>query len=866
MKVLHEKRVLVLLSLLISAVIWSTGCAGMAEPLPSLAIAPAALNVTTKVGSSNSLPVTVINTGTMAVTVSQTSLSGTGFSLSGLTLPMTLKSGQSAAFSVKFAPAKTGTVSGSVRIMTDAQHRPAMLPLTGNGSTTNPQVSTVVVTPAFMAPAAGATVQFSASIQGVTANDSVTWSTTIGTITSSGIFTAPMSGGGGRVTATSNADPTKSATATVTVASSTNTKNPTTASDVTSVTLSPATAASITGGTLPFKAIVQGSTTNTSVTWKALLGSISSAGQYTAPAKAGTDVVTATSIEDPSKAGTATIKVTTPGTTPVVTSVAVSPTSSSISTGGVLHFAASVQGTATDKTVTWSAALGTISASGTYTAPSKAGTDTVTAMSDADSTKSASAKVTITGAASPSSSPSSTATCGNSGCPAFPGAEGSAAGSVGGRGGQVIEVTNLNDSGSGSLRACVQASGPRICVFRVSGLISNKSRLQVGNPYLTIAGQTAPGGGIVLGGPNQSGEALFISTHDVIVRYVTYNGDNPNTPTGPDTGTVGFELTSGNVYNVILDHVSARWWGNKGFLMMSNDGGPTHDDTLQWSLMYEPNAAHPVGPMTDATSSPATGDSNLDFHHNMFANTGHRLPLFNCKSGRWQNNLVFNWDYFGGLWQGAGTPDIIGNKYVKGNLNSGDNDGHAHPFEFTSVQSTDDASQSMEGAPSIYISGNIGPGQSNPSGDQTALTGEVPGEGLSENGAVPSGWYRSSQLQQQEFPITADSASNLDNVLLPTVGNSQHLDCSGNLVSNRDSEDARVVNQYINGGSGNFFTGQFSQPSIAAGSACTESLHDGIPDQWKQLKGLSSTDSTLYKTTAPNGYTYLENYLNGSNN
>jgi pectate lyase len=832
----------------------------MAEPLPSLAIAPAALNVTTKVGSSNSLPVTVVNTGATAVTVSQTALSGTGFSLSGLNLPMTLAAGQSAAFAVKFAPAKTGTVSGTVRIMTDAQHRPAMLPLTGNGSSTSPQVSSVVVTPAFTTPAAGASVQFTASIQGVTANDSVTWSTTIGTITASGMFTAPISGGGGRITATSVADPTKSATATVTVASANTSKSP-----VTAVTVSPSTAASITGGTLPFQAVVQGATTNTSVTWKALLGSISSSGQYTAPSKAGTDVVTATSVADSTKAGSATIKVTTPGSTPVVSSVAVSPTSSSIATGGVLHFTASVQGTATDKSVTWTAALGSINSSGTYTAPPKAGTDTITATSDADSSESASAKVTITGA-SPSSTPSSTATCSGSGCPAFPGAEGSAAGAVGGRGGQVIEVTNLNDSGSGSLRACIEASGPRICVFRVSGLISNKSRLQVANPYLTIAGQTAPGGGIVLGGANQSGEALFISTHDVVVRYITYNGDNPNTPTGPDTGTVGFELTSGNVYSVILDHVSARWWGNKGFLMMSNDGGPTHDDTLQWSLLYEPNAAHPVGPMTDATSSPATADLNLDFHHNMFANTGHRLPLFNCKSGRWENNLVYNWDDFAGLWQGAGTPDIIGNKYVKGNLNVGDNGGHAHPFEFTSVQSTDDVSQSMEGAPSIYISGNIGPGQSNPSGDQTELTGEVPGEGLSESGAVPSGWYRSSQLQAEEFPITADSASNLDNVLLPTVGNSQHLDCSGNFVSNRDVEDTRVVTQYMNGGSGNFFTGQFSQPAISAGSACTESLHDGIPDQWKQLKGLSTTDSTLYKTTAPNGYTYLENYLNGSNN
>jgi hypothetical protein len=62
------------------------------------------------------------------------------------------------------------------------------------------------------------------------------------------------------------------------------------------------------------------------------------------------------------------------------------------------------------------------------------------------------------------------------------------------------------------------------------------------------------------------------------------------------------------------------------------------------------------------------------------------------------------------------------------------------------------------------------------------------------------------------------------------------------------------------------FTGQFSQLSISLGTACTESLHDGIPDQWKTLKGLSTTDQTLHKSTAPNGYTYLENYLNGTDN
>jgi hypothetical protein len=132
-------------------------------------------------------------------------------------------------------------------------------------------------------------------------------------------------------------------------------------------------------------------------------------------------------------------------------------------------------------------------------------------------------------------------------------------------------------------------------------------------------------------------------------------------------------------------------------------------------------------------------------------------------------------------------------------------------------------------------------------------------------------------------PITVDPATNLDAVILPTVGNSQHLNCSGNWVSHRDAADQRVVAQYQNNSTGGFWPngitytitnqtspGQIPQPTagwqdnpVINGTACTESLHDGIPDQWKTAKGLSTTDSSVATTTAPNGYTWLENYLNG---
>ena len=853
----------------------------MAEPLPTLSVAPSTLSVATKVGSSNTVPVSVINTGTAPVTVSQVVVNGSGFTLSTTATPMTLAANQSASVTVKFTPTQTGSVSGSLKFVTDSAHRPAMLPLKGDGSNTTPTVNTVQVAPQVSTPAPGGTIKFAALIQGATANDAVTWSATIGTITTAGVFTAPMSGGVGRVFAQSVADPTKSASATVAIAGSKGTTTGdggTTTNGVTAVIVSPSTAASATGGTLPFHATVEGSTTNTNVTWTAQLGTISSTGEYTAPSKSGTDVVTATSVADSTKSGVATVKITAQGSSPTVTAVTVTPTTSSVKTSAKLQFTASVQGNVTNKAVSWSAVLGSISSTGAYTAPSKAGTDTIKAASEADSSMTASAKVTVTAASTtsnpPPPAPTSSANCGSAGCPAFPDAEGGGAESVGGRGGTVMEVTNLNDTGSGSLRACLEGSGPRTCVFRVSGLITGKSRMQIRNPYITIAGQTAPGGGIVIGGPNQQAEQIFISTHDVVIRYLTYDGNNPNTATGPDTGTVGFELASGNIYNVVLDHLSGRWWGNKPFLALSNDAGNVHEITYQWIMCYEPNAGHPVGPMADATSGSARNSTNIDWHHSFFANTGHRLPLVDIDSMRWVNNIVYNWDFFAALTWGGAKMDYIGNKYVPGNLNSG-NTNHEFDSDGNNDDPTDQSNNCVSGnpcdnpgPPSLYLINNLGPHNSSVTtvpndGGQKNMT-QQGWEGGDRGGAIPSSWFRNSPLQSETFPIQADSVNDLDGVMLDTVGNSAHLDCSGNFVNNRDSQDARVIAQYRAKGPGNFFTGQFNAPSIPGGSACTESLHDGIPDQWKQLKGLSTSDSTLYKQTAPNGYTYLENYLNGT--
>ena len=237
----------------------------------------------------------------------------------------------------------------------------------------------VSINPASASLQTGGTQQFTAIVTGST-NTSVAWSATGGSISSSGLYTAPSTTGTYTVTATSVADSTKSASATVTV------------SATVAVSISPASASLLTGGTQQFTPTVTG-TTNTSVNWSTSGGTVSSLGFYTAPSTAGTYTVTATSVVDSTKSASARVTVSAP------VAVSISPASASLATSGTQQFTATVTGS-TNTSVAWSATGGSISSSGLYTAPSTAGTYTVTATSVADSTKSASATVTVTNTAS----------------------------------------------------------------------------------------------------------------------------------------------------------------------------------------------------------------------------------------------------------------------------------------------------------------------------------------------------------------------------------------------------------------------------------------------------------------------------------
>ncbi|RZJ53787.1 MAG: polysaccharide lyase, partial [Flavobacterium sp.] len=221
---------------------------------------------------------------------------------------------------------------------------------------------------------------------------------------------------------------------------------------------------------------------------------------------------------------------------------------------------------------------------------------------------------------------------------AFPGAEGGGAYSFGGRGGRVIVVKNLNDSGPGSLRDACEQGGARIVVFNVAGIIRLKSPLIIRAPYITIAGQTAPGDGVCV-----AGESVWLNTHDVIVRYMRFR--RGETFVGRRDDAIG-----GNpVGNIMIDHVSASWGLDENMSMyrhMYNDSTGKIEDklgtvniTIQNSIFSEA-----LDYWNHAFGS-TLGGENCAFVRNLWADNGARNPSIGWNGiFNFANNVVFNWN------------------------------------------------------------------------------------------------------------------------------------------------------------------------------------------------------------------------------
>lgn len=417
------------------------------------------------------------------------------------------------------------------------------------------------------------------------------------------------------------------------------------------------------------------------------------------------------------------------------------------------------------------------------------------------------------------------------GLPVFPGAEGFGTRTIAGRGGKVIEVTSLADSGPGTLRAAVEDPSPRTVVFRVGGTIELESELQIGHPFITVAGQTAPGGGICL-----KNAGIAVSTHDVLIQHLRVRPGNEgrvDADINDAISILGPRGGEGGAYNVVIDHVSASWSEDEA---VSTWYG-AHDVTISWSIISEAlnrsrhrKRTHSAGLLI--------GDSsyNVSVHHNLLAHNDFRNPLIS-EGGTHDivNNVIYNWGVLPAeiVDLGANTfVNLIGNIFVPGPSTPPDSD-------FLVIV----------GEPSIYAEGNFIVKRPQVSFQEWALFG--PGI---RPVATPSDEY-GSDTRFMTSPVTALDAAQLFGVV---------LDHAGATAPQRDTADARIVTDVVRrrGAIIDSPSDVGGYPHLAAGQPLDDSDHDGMPDVWEWSLGLDLSDPADGSGDRDgDGYTNLEEYL-----
>ncbi len=433
---------------------------------------------------------------------------------------------------------------------------------------------------------------------------------------------------------------------------------------------------------------------------------------------------------------------------------------------------------------------------------------------------------------------------------AFPSAEGYGKYAKGGRGGVVYEVTNLNDSGEGSLRAAVEASEPRTVVFRVSGNIELKSAIKITNPYITIAGQTAPGDGICL-----MYYPLSIDANHVIIRYIRVR---PGDLAGRDFDAV----SSRYINNIILDHISASWSVDECMSVYHCDS-----ITVQWSIISESmsgshhkKGSHGYGGIW--------GSNYSSYHHNLLAHHSSRNPRMASGSGYtdYRNNVIYNWGFnslYGGEQQQPGndkfnfsTFNIVANYYKPGPA--------TEPGE-VSYRIANPSFRNENDFGKWYIAGNVVEGYDDVNKNNW------------NNGVQTGICLEKIKLENHwpSMPINQQSAEKAYTAV---------LDNAGAILPERDPIDTRIIEE-VRGGYASYEgksyknQHQVSDPNKPCGiidsqkdvggwsvlkstDAPSDTDHDGIPDYWEDENNLDKENPDDRNYLAYDGYTMLEKYLN----
>ena len=444
--------------------------------------------------------------------------------------------------------------------------------------------------------------------------------------------------------------------------------------------------------------------------------------------------------------------------------------------------------------------------------------------------------------------------------PAFPGAEGAGAHSFGGRGGKVYVVTNLDDSGPGTLREAVESAGPRIVVFNVAGIIHLKLPLFVKAPYLTIAGQTAPGDGICI-----AGESTLIDTHDVVIRYLRFRRGNGNVFDRDDT------LGGNPIGNIIVDHCSCSWGGDENISMYrhmagTTNGGadlklPTLNITLQWNISSE--ALNPYNHAFGGT----WGGRNSSFHHNLFAcNTGRNPSVGMTYDFNFVNNVLYNWRHRTVDGGDKGSEfNIINNYYKPGPaVNPG-----AIAYRVFLPAETQTKAEPTPKFGKAYVAGNVVEGNATVTRDNWAGGVQFASGGSKDDPTTTAPEKAQALIDSVRVgtpfpmaPVTQTSAKDAWQSVMAGAGAT---------LPRRDPVDERILKEVRTGQvtyeAGKGIITEVSQVGgypVYKGEPFADVGADGIPQWWKKKFKLDVNDTELaQKDLAGDGYTVIEKYLDG---
>lgn len=501
--------------------------------------------------------------------------------------------------------------------------------------------------------------------------------------------------------------------------------------------------------------------------------------------------------------------------------------------------------------------------------------------------------------------------------PAFPGAEGDGAVSLGGRAGKVLIVERLDDPCPtkacttedladptklvpGTLRWALLQPYPRTVVFRVSGVIellpdkttwNDKTKqtdiqrlanIRIKSPYLTVAGQTAPAGGITI-----KNNGVTLLTHNVIIRYLRFRTGR-QLPVFDGQQTPETFMIANNAHAVMLDHCSISWTPAEGLSVYTGElwddsKGTATDITISWNILGEGLVRHTDGRghpssafMSGYDGDPKYAADRLSLHHNLLVHTQKRNGDLLTQRSQFINNLIYNWQWLPTVLSGAVEVDVIGNTWKVGPITLADYDqqrGGLHVVPAARAQKQKDPEgwwDGVPGEPSLYLKDN----RYLPAGQ--AIKGSVnllchyAARTAACSKQLPMSWWRTKALSPNGIPITAQAAMDAEGLVLEQAGANQRINSFGQWVNNRDLIDQRYVDEYRSGTYRNksfpFAESEVGGfPATIEGEPYPDADKDGMSDRWEQQQGLNPADASDAAKEAPkaSGYTWLEIFING---